>query len=45
MCLGYGLKLSLILKFNLVNGGEIFHPVGLVEPDELEAKLRRLTVK
>ena len=45
MCLGYGLKLSLILKFNLFKGGEIDSSVGLAEPEELEEKLRRLAVK
>ena len=44
MCLGYGLKFSLILKFNLFKGEEINSSVGLVEPEELEEKLRRLAI-
>ena len=38
-------KLSLILKFDLFKGEEINSSVGLVEPEELEEKLRRLAVE
>jgi hypothetical protein len=44
LCLGYGLKHRLILKFNLSKGEEIHSSVGLVEPEELEEKLRRLAI-
>ena len=45
MCLGYGLKNSLILKFNLLKDEEIYSSVGLVESGEPEEKLRRLAVE
>jgi hypothetical protein len=45
VCLGYGLKNSLILKFNLLKGEEIYSSVGLVESEEPEEILRRLAVE